>query len=367
MIRIAFLFSTLEGFGLVKIIFYLAKYLKRNSSFDIHVITLSPEPKNSLINEFQKENIPVHCIGMSRIKGMFYSQKELIRLLNELQINILHSNGFRANLIHSQTTRKVTHIKDVMTIHLDPNDEAKHPLGPLFKLWSKNKHIKIIKECKCALACSRSISEGLKKYGIQIPYIQNGIDIEIIEQTGSSKEAKLELNIPNDSPLFVVLSGLHKRKNVETIIKAFNELGHNYPLLIIGDGDDRENLEMMAKGKHIHFLGYKKETIEFLKSSDIFLSASYSEGLPLSVMEAMYMENIPVLSRIPPHLEIIEKSNLIKYSFDNDDVDAIITYCHALKNNDLSELKKEAKNIITEHFSANRMTEDYISLYKSLI
>lgn len=366
MIRIAFLFSTLEGFGLVKIMFYLAKYLKQNPLFDIHIITLSPEPKNSFINEFQNENIPVHCIGMTRIKGMFYSQMELVRLLNKYQINILHSNGFRANLIHSQITKKADHIKNVMTIHLDPSDDAKHPLGPLFKLWRKKKHIEIIKKCNCALACSRSISNKLKKYDINIPYIQNGIDLEGLKQI-SSLNLKQELNLPENSTLFVILSGLHKRKNVAIIIKAFNELGNNYPLLIIGDGVERRKLEMLAAGKHIHFVGYQKDTAKYLKNCDVFLSASYSEGLPLSVMEAMYLENVPVLSRIPSHIEIIEKSKLEKYSFECEDVDAIITYCRTLKNNNLSELKKDAKNTIITHFSANRMTEDYISLYKSLM
>lgn len=367
MIRIAFLFSTLEGFGLVKIMFYLAKYLKKNHLFDIHIITLSPEPTNSFISEFQNEGIPVHCIGMSRLKGMFYSQKELIRLLNKLQINILHSNGFRANLVHSQIASQIVHIKDVMTIHLDPHDDAKHPLGPLFRLWRKRKHIAIIKKCNHALACSRSISESLKKYGIQIPYIQNGIDLEYPDSIVGSSDIKNEFKIPEHQPLSVLLSGMHKRKNVDIIIKAFNELGKDFPLLVIGDGEDREMLEKLATGNHIHFIGYQKETANYLRNADIFLSASSSEGLPLSVMEAMFMENIPVLSSIPPHLEIVEGSSFIHYTFECEDVDAIITHCRSLLNCDFSALKKEAKEIIATHFSANRMTEEYITLYKKII
>lgn len=367
MIRVAFLFSTLEGFGLVKIMFSLAKYLKRNTAFDVYVITLSPEPKNSYINEFHKENIPVHCIGMSRLKGMFYSQTELIRLLNKLQINILHSNGFRANLIHSQIVSKTPHIKEVMTIHLDPNDDAKHPLGPLFRWWRKKKHIAIIKKSKTALACSRSISDRLKKYEILIPYIQNGIDLETLEYDNTSSQIKSDLNIAEHLSLFVVLSGLHKRKNIDIIIRAFNELGCNFPLLVIGDGADMKRLKDMSIGNHIQFLGYQKNTIKYLKNSDIFLSASSSEGLPLSVMEAMYMENIPVLSTISPHLEIIGNSSFMNYSFECEDVDTVISHCRSLASCDLSRLKKEAREIITRHFSANRMTEEYIALYKKII
>lgn len=366
MMRIAFLFSTLEGFGLVKIMFYLVKYLKRNPLFDIQVITLSPEPKNSFIQAFQEAGIPVHCLGMSRLKGMFYSQKELIRLLNRLHIQVLHSNGFRANLIHSQIAKQTPHIREVMTIHLDPNDDAKHPLGPLFWFWRKKKHLAVIKACPCAVACSRSISASLTKYGIEIPFIQNGIDLEAL----TGKEVAQTTSHPFGaihSPRFVVLSGLHKRKHVDVIIKAFNQLGSGFPLLVLGDGTDLKKLKKLAVSNHILFLGYQSNTVPYLKQSDIFISASSSEGLPLSVMEAMFMENIPVLSTIPSHLEIVENSPLMAYSFGCNEVDAIVTHCRKLVTLDLTPLKQVAKKIVVDHFSADRMADAYIALYKKLV
>ena len=60
--KIAFLFSTLEGYGLVKIAFTLIKELKANYPVEIHAITLSKEPENSMIDAFKQENIPVHSL-----------------------------------------------------------------------------------------------------------------------------------------------------------------------------------------------------------------------------------------------------------------------------------------------------------------
>ena len=105
--KIAFLFSTLEGYGLVKIAFTLIKELKHNYPVEIHAITLSKEPENSMIDAFKQENIPVHSLNMSRIKGMFCAQKALARLVNKEQFNILHSHGFRANLIHHQIKKLI--------------------------------------------------------------------------------------------------------------------------------------------------------------------------------------------------------------------------------------------------------------------
>lgn len=55
-----------------------------------------------------------------------------------------------------------------------------------------------------------------------------------------------------DEPYFLILSRLVKYKRIDLAVKAFNELG--LPLVIIGDGEERESLQQMAKS-NIKFLG----------------------------------------------------------------------------------------------------------------
>lgn len=61
-----------------------------------------------------------------------------------------------------------------------------------------------------------------------------------------------------DEPYFFVLSRLVKYKRVDLAVKAFNELG--LPLIIIGDGEEREKLEKMAKS-NIKFLGRQSDEV----------------------------------------------------------------------------------------------------------
>ena len=365
--KIAFLFSTLEGFGLVKVAFSLLKELK-NNSFDVHAITLSEEPANSMLDDFIQAGIPVHTLNMSRLKGMFYAQKTLTELVRKERFDILHSHGFRANLIHSQIERRIPKTKTVMTIQLDPKDDARHPLGPLFSLWRTHKHIQIIKNTEHVVACAKSLSETLKKYNISIPYIQNGIEMPLLSIDKQSEEQKKLQETTKGNPISVVLSGLHHRKNIGTIIRAYNRLGENFPLIIIGEGPDRKELEEIA-GKHIHFTGYQKEPADYLSAADIYLSASYTEGLPLSVMEAMSYGIIPVLSNIPSHREIVENTPFQNFLFSCNDEIQLYNHCKQLleEKENRSLLKQQAKMLIKEKFSSQKMANEYINYYKKCL
>lgn len=122
-----------------------------------------------------------------------------------------------------------------------------------------------------------------------------------------------------------------------------------------------------SANSNILFLGFKKNIIPYLQIADLYISASYSEGLPLSVMEAMSNQVIPILSSIDPHKEIVQNSCFENYLFDCDDTDALYKICNSLLNqkDGIEELKVAAREIIINHFSAQRMAKDYYQLYLS--
>jgi glycosyltransferase involved in cell wall biosynthesis len=64
--------------------------------------------------------------------------------------------------------------------------------------------------------------------------------------------------VDQDEDYFLILSRLVPYKRIDLAVKAFNELG--LPLVIIGDGEEREKLEAMAKG-NIQFLGRQSDEV----------------------------------------------------------------------------------------------------------
>ena len=78
----------------------------------------------------------------------------------------------------------------------------------------------------------------------------------------------------------------------------------------MGDGPNRKSLEAFTKKLNtkinIVFKGQipRCSAIEYMLEADILVSLSKGEGMPISVLEAMYSDCFVILSDIPPHREI---------------------------------------------------------------
>lgn len=90
------------------------------------------------------------------------------------------------------------------------------------------------------------------------------------------------------------------QKRVYRVIDTWNYLEDKFPnwrLTIVGDGDDRENLERHVKClglKHVSFEGFQKP-IEYYKRASVLLLTSDFEGFPLVLAECMSFGVIPVV------------------------------------------------------------------------
>ena len=108
-----------------------------------------------------------------------------------------------------------------------------------------------------------------------------------------------------DRPVRVLtVARLVSRKGVPDLVKAVRGIDANVELHIVGDGDDRENVEARAEGDArivLHGVQAPQEVKRLLEQADIFAlnsrtaSTGESEGLPISVLEAM-AASLPVVS-----------------------------------------------------------------------
>ena len=175
---------------------------------------------------------------------------------------------------------------------------------PLFekKLLKMKKLIVLNKEMK---------EEMIKKfpnYEEKLEVIYNFFDIEKIKKLSISEE-ELDINEKNliKENYFFACSRLDKQKGIEDLIEVYKILKERYniteKLYIAGEGDQKEKLLRLIKNykleRDIILLGLQKNPYIWMKKAKFFVHASYKEGLPTVVIEALIANGMVISSDCP--------------------------------------------------------------------
>lgn len=131
-------------------------------------------------------------------------------------------------------------------------------------------------------------------------HIENmGFDCEKIEQiyNPSPFEIKNEYNFENKN--FVAVGRLTEQKGFDFLIKAwkiFEERNKEWTLTIVGDGEEKENLEELSKdANNIKFVGKTDNVEMYYKQASCYVLSSRYEGFPMVILEAQSFA-LPVIA-----------------------------------------------------------------------
>lgn len=362
--KILYIVSTLKRSGPIIVLANIVKYLDRDK-FEPIVLTLSPEPKESMKEYFENElNTKVETIGLSRIQGLFLAKSYVQKFIKENKINIVHTHGFRADGLMS----KISDVKSVSTLHNYPFYDYMMRYGNLKGFLMATLHLKYISKLNKPLACSKSVSIIFQKEkNLSIDYIQNGTDTSrFINLYKNVFKKKLNINAKN---IFISVGHLASGKDPLTIIRAFKKVNLKDSLLIfLGDGELKEEcFDEIKDDSNIKLIGRVNNVHEYLGASDYFISASLAEGLPNAVLEAMACGLPCVLSNIPPHVEIHEINRNSSLLFETKDVQGLSKKIIEIINSDYETMSKASKEIVFYNLSAEIMSGNYQKVYDALL
>jgi L-malate glycosyltransferase len=166
-----------------------------------------------------------------------------------------------------------------------------------------------------------AVSENLKQHIVaegfppgRVGVVYNGIDIGPLPDEGCRRRVRTSLGIPDGAFAIATVARLDPVKDLDVLLRAVASLARRLPaiLLIAGDGSERRHLEDLAASLEaqdcIRFLGHRDDVRDVLAGCDAYANSSISEGISLTILEAMAVGLPVVATRVGGTPEILDET-----------------------------------------------------------
>jgi glycosyltransferase involved in cell wall biosynthesis len=356
MIKIIYLTREMQG-GMKKHLYLLLEKIDKNK---FHPILIGNQKS---CEEFKVEKIFLPVKEKILPREDFLVLKKIIEIVKKEKINLIHCHGYKTAYLGA-IVNLFLKIPVILTIH-----------NYLFygnKKFEKKLQKKIFKIISRYFSKIITVSNDLKKYlenmGIdskKIKTIYNGIEIE----NENTKRIEKNYKIAGVISRFVPQKGIiYFIKCIPVVLKEIK----NVKFLIIGEGPEKENLIKEIKELNIEnfveILPYQKNISSFLKSFDLLVVPSISEGAGIIILEAMANKLPVVATRVGGIPEIVKHNEtgiLVEPANIGELSSAIIKL---LKEEKLAEkMGESAREIVKEKFDINLMIKETEKLYEDVL
>lgn len=278
--------------------------------------------------------------------------KELKKLIKELQPDIVHLHSSKAGALGRLRFRG-THYKLFYTPHgysflmEDINSFKRHSYKNIERLFGK-------KDC-LTVACGKGewlVSQTVTK---NTTYINNGINTKEIDQILAGETTD------HDEFTVCTLGRMGYQKNPA----LFNELATRLPdvkFVWVGDGELKDELT----SPNITKVGWvsREESLRILNKSDVFVLTSRWEGLPMSLIEAMYIKKPCVVSDVLGNAEMVV-NDITGYICR--DTDEFVKKINKVRKEPNKEMVERAYELVINNYTDVGFCQKYRELYRKYI
>lgn len=275
-------------------------------------------------------------------------------------IDIIHSHGYKADFFVSRL--KNDNLKKIATLHgWWPGASLKLKVYNFIDIRSLSKFDEII-------AVSDEIRQKLSaaKLSEKITVINNGVDIQKIDRAQHIKLSK------NKQSHIVVMAGrLSREKGHKYLFDAISKMD-TIKAIIIGKGPLDSFLKSYVKSSNltdkVEFVDFKENALDYIKSADIFVLPSVSEGLPLSLLEAMALEKVVIATAIGGIPGIIKDkyNGLLIRPKNHQDIIKALEFIMSNKAQ-AEAIAANARKTVEDNYSVVKMVSNYQELYKGIL
>jgi glycosyltransferase involved in cell wall biosynthesis len=342
-----------------------------NGQYNEHCLPLMNERDITICTYFRSDIKPPDQItlfdGDNTLLGFF---RALRAALAKRRYDIIHVHTPHAGVLLLVTLFALGLYKKLIptTVHTVQNSYEN------FKLRNKLLFIPSFVFFRQMVFCGESSYESFPRFfkwlaGSRMQVVQNCVDLDRIDQI-----AKFESATRNEH-FTISTVGLIEIKNPITVLDAFHQSRYSdSELFFLGEGILRPSLTQkitsLGLQEQVRLMGMipRDKVFECFSLSDVFISASRGEGLPVAVLEAMACNRPVILSDIPPHREIVKDVDFIPLIQPDD----VAGFARAIKKYqemtpfERMEIGEKCRKIVEDRFSLPAMHAGYARIYSEI-
>lgn len=200
--------------------------------------------------------------------------------------------------------------------------------------------------------------------GSKVQTIWNGIDLDDFEYRG-----------PGEEPVLISVARLSAEKDFPTLLQAMKRVHSEIPeakLQLIGDGPERASLESLSRAlgleSCVEFHGDCRDVPAKLANAACFVSSSLTEGISLTLLEAMAVGLPVVATSVGGNPEIVMDGVTGRLIPPRDPAQLAAALIATIRQRaNWKDWGLAGRKRVEDHFNVRRMVGDYQRLYAELM
>jgi len=312
-------------------------------------------------------SLDIKCLGMNQglqLKPIF----EICSIIKNFHIDLVHTHNEKAQFYGALAG----FFCGIPVVH------TKHGKNQI-TFRSRLRNNLLARFCTRIIAVSRdAASQCINEERIsasKVSTILNGVDTDVFFPNKETSSLRTSLGISAGIPVVGVIARLAAVKDHATLISACQILkasGIDFRLLIIGDGPLKAPLVGLANSLELHrtiiFAGSRFDIPDLLNVMDIFVLSSISEGISLTLIEAMACGLPVVATNVGGNPEVVV-DGVTGYLVPPKEPEAIADKLLLLLNN--ARVRKSfgsaGRTRAVENFSIQKAVYEYETCYRAII
>jgi glycosyltransferase involved in cell wall biosynthesis len=352
-VRVCHVSLTLKTGGLERLLADIARHHDANRC---HVEFLALNEVGRFADVIREAGCRVHVLQSA---GRIGKLRQMVRLFRAGQFDVVHTHNTYPHIYGSIAARMAGVPVVINTRH---GQRAGHGWKSKVQFrWASHLVDKIVAVSDDA---SRLCIEADGVRSHKVTRIWNGIDVDDFKYTG-----------PLKTPVAISVARLSAEKDFPTLLRAMAIAVRQVPDLVlnlVGDGPERNRLERLSAElkltDSVRFLGDRADVPALLSSAGFFVTASLTEGISLTLLEAMAVGLPVIATAVGGNTEIVDDPLTGRLVPPNDEdrlAAAMVDMCQQSQR--WAVLGRAGRDRVQSHFDVRRMVVDYECLYRNLL